>query len=582
MDRLSTAVGARRPPPRLAGRYVVTQLLGKGAQARVYLAFDTRNEVWRAVKVLASRFVRDEGVRRRFVQEADLLKRLSHRSLIDVLDVGVDGQVPFIVMELAAGGSMVEWMRRHGSPSPALACHVGLEVCDALSHVHEAGVVHRDVKPHNLLLRADGSLVLTDFGIAQVDDAREKTAAGTIMGTFAYMAPEQRRDSHAVDGRADIYALGATLYTLLTLRTSSDLFFAETADTLLDGIPEVLRPIILTACQYEPRHRYPDVLALRDALSVAIAAVAGDHSARQLASQVLQLPDRPPTRIDHDPALDDLRAMLQGVDAPSVAELEERLHAMSDDPLDEQPTTLYTDSKPPDDNLDEAQILSPQTPVLRRRWAPRRVDNSLSPPVQVPPKSSAKRRREARPTASALPTYVDPTTMVPPDPRARGGFVVTATGTYEQPTATEPEPKSGALQAVAAALTAVFCLVLVLVVHGLGNAALSARAVDTAAAELLVAVHDESALVSALADRGVDVHDAFFAIEEAPTAQRAGLAVDFVDQVVHRSAGLELQGVPLGQRNRIQRAGRSYRSNVAWSRSARQGWAGSLAGSIGL
>jgi serine/threonine protein kinase len=175
--------------PRLAGRYIVTRLLGKGAHARVYLAHDSRLKQWRAVKVLASNHIDDDHVRSRFEAEAEVMAKLSHQNLMRVIDIDRDGKVPFMVMELARGGAVLDWCKRHGALPPRLALRVAMQCAEGLHHAHEQGVVHRDVKPHNILVREEDRVVLTDFGIARIDDGLHLTAAGSAMGTFVFMAP---------------------------------------------------------------------------------------------------------------------------------------------------------------------------------------------------------------------------------------------------------------------------------------------------------------------------------------------------------------------------------------------------------
>jgi serine/threonine protein kinase len=306
---VETASSGAVPAPKLAGRYVVTRMLGKGAQARVYLALDTRLKQWRALKVLAPNLLDDDHVRARFDAEAQVMARMSHPNLMRVVDVDKDGRVPFMVMELARGGSVLDWCKRHGAMPPALALDVAMQCAEGLQHAHDQGIVHRDVKPHNILVREDGRVVLTDFGIAQIAEGEHLTATGAAMGTFVFMAPEQRSDAKSVDHRADVYGLGATLFTLLTLRTSAELFFAEARDELLEGIPDELQPMILAACKYERDQRYPTVRAFRDAMNLRRSRLpAGDVPA--LYEEVVRLPAEPPATVGPEANVGDLLAVL--------------------------------------------------------------------------------------------------------------------------------------------------------------------------------------------------------------------------------------------------------------------------------
>jgi serine/threonine protein kinase len=295
--------GTGSRPPRLGGRYVAVQLLGKGAQARVYLAFDERTRSWVAAKVLDRRYLEDEEIRRRFLREADTMRRLEQPYLLRVLDVGSDGPVPWIILELARGGALTQWIRRNGPLSPAMAVAVTLQAAEGLHHAHQHGVIHRDVKPHNLLIAGPQRVVVTDFGVARAEDA-SMTATGTVMGTFAYMAPEQRSDAKSVDARCDVYSLAVTLYTLITGKPSAELFYAESDDDIMQGIPEALRPVLLKAAAYRRDDRYAHMEAFAVALQGVRKQLTGELHG--LDDDWLPLPDGPPRQLAPG-ALEDLR-----------------------------------------------------------------------------------------------------------------------------------------------------------------------------------------------------------------------------------------------------------------------------------
>jgi serine/threonine-protein kinase len=200
----------------VAGRYELRRPLGHGAMAVVDLADDVELARPVALKRLAENLARDEDLRRRFLREARLAARLSHPNVVRVYDVGEDGGLPFIAMEYVEGETLAELVARRGRLPPAEAAALGAQACTALAAAHEAGLVHRDVKPQNLLLRSDGTLKLGDFGIAfGGNEATQLTQAGTLLGTAAYVAPEQARGER-VTAAADIYGVGAVLYELLT------------------------------------------------------------------------------------------------------------------------------------------------------------------------------------------------------------------------------------------------------------------------------------------------------------------------------------------------------------------------------
>jgi serine/threonine protein kinase len=195
------------------GRYRLERTLGHGGMAVVYLAQDEELRRPVAVKVLAENLSNDQGLRTRFLREARMAARLSHPNIVQVYDAGEAAEQPYIVMEYVPGKTAAEC----GKLSYERAVQLGLQACAGLQHAHEAGLVHRDIKPANLLLREDGVLKIADFGIARTAEATRLTQLGTILGTAAYLAPEQAAGEEVTDA-ADIYSLGAVLYELLTGR----------------------------------------------------------------------------------------------------------------------------------------------------------------------------------------------------------------------------------------------------------------------------------------------------------------------------------------------------------------------------
>ncbi len=185
------------------GRYTLGRRLGTGGMAAVWLARDERLGRPVAIKALSDTLAGDEGYVRRFSREARVVAGLSHPNLVRVFDFGEDPR-PYLVMEYVAGGTLAEHLR----DGRRLDCD-GLvrRLLEALQHVHEARIVHRDVKPANVLMGTDGRARLTDFGIAQPEDATQLTQAGGVMGTMRYLAPEVLGGSPATPA-SDLYALG--------------------------------------------------------------------------------------------------------------------------------------------------------------------------------------------------------------------------------------------------------------------------------------------------------------------------------------------------------------------------------------
>jgi nitrous oxidase accessory protein NosD len=205
--------------PLLAGRYLLLDQLGRGGMGAVYHARDAQLDRHVAVKLLPDGSVRDADAVARFRREAKALARLSHPGIIQAFDSGQDGDKHFLVMEYVEGRSLSKILAEKGSLSPTRAADYAHQAALALHHAHQNGLVHRDVKPSNLLVTPDGNVKLLDLGLArflqdQVGDA-SLTREGTGMGTPDYAAPEQFRDAHRADPRADIYSLGCTLYHLI-------------------------------------------------------------------------------------------------------------------------------------------------------------------------------------------------------------------------------------------------------------------------------------------------------------------------------------------------------------------------------
>jgi serine/threonine-protein kinase len=263
--------------------------------ATVDLAHDGELDRPVALKRLAENLARDEDLRRRFVREARLAARLAHPNVVRVFDVGEDDGRPFIAMEYVEGETLAELLARRGPLAAAEAATLGVQACSGLAAVHAAGLVHRDVKPQNLLLGTDGVLKLGDFGVAVGQEATRLTLAGTVLGTAGYLAPEQARGEQ-VTAAADIYAVGAVLFELLTgeqvrsvaslaeLRADDGFRPSEVAGRLPGTPPELVAAV--SAClSVRPEDRPPSAAALARLL----APVASD-------AETLPLPADPAQR----------------------------------------------------------------------------------------------------------------------------------------------------------------------------------------------------------------------------------------------------------------------------------------------
>jgi serine/threonine protein kinase len=195
------------------GRYRLRQMLGTGGMASVWLGDDTRLRRPVAIKVLADSLALDADYVTRFEREARVAARLSHPNLVNVFDFSAAGSRPYLVMEYVPGGTLVDRLRagRREDWEPET---VFRELMSALAHVHAAGIIHRDVKPGNVLIGRDGRTRLTDFGVARPSDAAPLTRTGLVVGTARYLAPEVMRGSDP-DERSDLYACGVLLHECL-------------------------------------------------------------------------------------------------------------------------------------------------------------------------------------------------------------------------------------------------------------------------------------------------------------------------------------------------------------------------------
>ena len=260
----STHVGA------LLGSYLVTRILGRGGMGIVYAAEHIRSGREAAIKILPEAASADPMMLRRFLREARSVAGLDHPNVIAVLEVGQRDDIYYMVMEHAEAGSMADVLQARGALDPIEATRIVADVCRGLSAAHRAGIVHRDIKPGNILLTADNTAKLGDFGLARsLEPVGEVvTHVGQVVGTPSFMSPEQCQ-SEPVDARADIYALGATYYALLTGRgpyadstTMPRVMFAHCyrpvpdPREILPGLPEACAAIVLRAMAKGPSCRY--------------------------------------------------------------------------------------------------------------------------------------------------------------------------------------------------------------------------------------------------------------------------------------------------------------------------------------
>lgn len=275
-------------------RYEILAELGRGTTAVVYKARDSYLDRTVAIKIfrpdIASLHDSDAALKRRFQQEAMAAGRLNHRSIVAVHDVGEIDRTPYIVMEHVHGRTLAEILAAEGPLRPDAAARLVIQLCEGLEYAHRRGIVHRDIKPGNILIGDDGVAKLTDFGIARIVGT-DQTQSGAMLGTPAYMSPEQVRGL-AADARSDVFALGVVLHEALTGAApfrGDDLAAVLYQIAHVDppslrerapGVPPALTAVVSRALAKAPETRYPTARALATALGQAVASARPPAGAR--------------------------------------------------------------------------------------------------------------------------------------------------------------------------------------------------------------------------------------------------------------------------------------------------------------
>lgn len=251
----------------LSGRYEVLKRVGSGGMADVYMAKDHKLNRNVAVKVLKSEYVEDEKFLKKFETEAQAVARLSHPNIVNIYDVGIEDGINYIVMELAEGIILKEYIRKKGYLSPKETVEISTQIASAISHAHKNHIIHRDIKPQNILVSDTGIIKVTDFGIAKATSSNTVTSTATAMGSVHYISPEQAKGRFC-DEKSDIYSLGITMYEMVTGHVPFDhengvtiaLMHLQNEITppsqIRDGIPDSLEKIILKCTMKKPEERY--------------------------------------------------------------------------------------------------------------------------------------------------------------------------------------------------------------------------------------------------------------------------------------------------------------------------------------
>lgn len=271
MSESPTASG--NPVPHRIGPYLIDRVIGFGGMGTVYLGKHEESEQVAAIKVLPASLSREDGFVARFQREIAALEKLKNPHVVELYESGVDDETYYYAMEYVEGKTLADRIRGDGRIDWRETIDIAIQVCSALKAAHDAGVIHRDLKPSNLMLADDGSVKLTDFGVAQVFAGTKLTKTGGVIGTVEYMSPEQAKGSR-VTKSSDLYALGALMYAMLTARPP---FTGQTALEIVQKhqygqfdkprryVPEIpiwLDDLICQCLEKKPDDRPPDAFVL--------------------------------------------------------------------------------------------------------------------------------------------------------------------------------------------------------------------------------------------------------------------------------------------------------------------------------
>jgi eukaryotic-like serine/threonine-protein kinase len=287
----------------LSGRFRLDEKIGSGGMSTVYRAFDPTLERWVAIKLMHRDISSDPDQLERFRREARTVAQLNHPHVVTVIDAGEDDGAPYIVFEYVEGETLKERIRRMGSLPVPEAVAYAIEIARALSSAHTHRLVHRDVKPQNVLIDRDGRAKVTDFGIARSLESHGLTAPGRVLGTTDYVSPEQAM-GHEVTEQSDIYSLGICLYEMLTgeVPFHADTQVAVAMQHVKEPLPDVQRrrpeisaalaAVIERATAKETRHRYATVDAMEHDLEevLAIEAARAGEMSGEATSVLRSLP----------------------------------------------------------------------------------------------------------------------------------------------------------------------------------------------------------------------------------------------------------------------------------------------------
>ena len=258
----------------LDNRYEIMEQIGMGGMARVFRALDHRLNRQVAVKILREDLAEDAELRRRFHEESQAVAMLSHPNIVAVYDVSRSSDLEYIVMELIDGITLKQYMQKKGNKlNWREALHFITQIVKALGHAHSRGIIHRDIKPHNIMVLRDGSVKVADFGIARVASGGHSTLTQEALGSVHYISPEQARGSH-IDARSDLYSAGVVLYEMITGRLPFE------GDTPVSVAIQHINSIPLSPREIDP--------AIPEALeAITMKAMASDVNQRYISADAM-------------------------------------------------------------------------------------------------------------------------------------------------------------------------------------------------------------------------------------------------------------------------------------------------------
>ncbi len=260
-----------------ADRYKLVDFIGQGGMSLVYRAVDIRTGHSVAIKILKSEYNSDKEFLERFQREAQAASLMSHHNIVNLLDLGVEGDFRYLVLEYVSGSTLKEIIQKRGQLSHTTAIQITVRILSALQHAHENGIIHRDIKPQNVLVNADGHIKVADFGIARMTNAFTISKGDTVVGSVHYSSPEQA-SGNVVEAPSDIYSTGIVLYEMLTGRVP---FLGDTPVSVAmqhinaapppvtdfnPNVPPAVVAVVMRALEKSPKKRYQNAREMADAL----------------------------------------------------------------------------------------------------------------------------------------------------------------------------------------------------------------------------------------------------------------------------------------------------------------------------